>query len=125
MAALFVWLWIVGGFPAAILGEVVQAESPRIRRAGRISSGGSIAQICDACSGTCDRLKGLTTQRVRGPLRTLARARTPVAGGQGYVVSALALSWSYSACVIAPDAKSSLPLAISSVAEPDDATDRT
>ena len=37
MGALFVWLWIVGGFPAAVLGEVVQAESPRIARAGRIA----------------------------------------------------------------------------------------
>jgi hypothetical protein len=37
MEALFVWLWIAGGFPAAVLGEVVQAESPRIARAGRIA----------------------------------------------------------------------------------------
>jgi len=37
MGALFVWLWIVGGFPAAVLGEVVQAESSRIARAGRIA----------------------------------------------------------------------------------------
>ena len=42
-----------------------------------------------------------------------------------YVASALALSWSYSAWVIAPDARSSLPLAISSVGEPDAATERT
>ena len=41
-----------------------------------------------------------------------------------YVASALALSWSYSAWVIAPESKSSLPLAISSVG-PDVATDRT
>ena|SRR5207248_2292696 len=37
MAALFVWLWILGGFPAAVLGEVVRADNPRIRRAGRIA----------------------------------------------------------------------------------------
>jgi hypothetical protein len=37
MAALVVWLWILGGAPAAVLGEVVQAESPRTRRAGRIA----------------------------------------------------------------------------------------
>lgn len=36
MAALFVWLWIVGGIPAAVLGEVVRADNPRIARAGRI-----------------------------------------------------------------------------------------
>jgi hypothetical protein len=37
MAWLFVGLWIAGGIPAGILGEVVQAESPRTRRAGRIA----------------------------------------------------------------------------------------
>ena len=37
MAALFIGLWIAGGLPAGILGEVVQAESPRTRRAGRIA----------------------------------------------------------------------------------------
>lgn len=37
MAALFIWLWILGGAPAAVLSEVVQAESPRTRRAGRIA----------------------------------------------------------------------------------------
>jgi hypothetical protein len=37
MSALFAWLWIVGGSAAAILGEVVRAESPRIARAGRIA----------------------------------------------------------------------------------------
>ena len=37
MAAVFIGLWIAGGFPAGILGEVVQAESPRTRRAGRIA----------------------------------------------------------------------------------------
>jgi hypothetical protein len=37
MAALFVLLWIVGGLPAAILGEVVRADSPQIRRAARIA----------------------------------------------------------------------------------------
>ena len=37
MAALFVWLWILGGFPAAVLGEVVRADNPRIRRVGRIA----------------------------------------------------------------------------------------
>lgn len=37
MAALFVWLWIAGGVPAAVLGEVVRADSPRTARAGRIA----------------------------------------------------------------------------------------
>ena len=37
MAALFIWLWVIGGFPAAVLGEVVQSETPRIARAGRIA----------------------------------------------------------------------------------------
>lgn len=37
MAWLFVGLWIAGGFPAVLLGEVVRAESPRTRRAGRIA----------------------------------------------------------------------------------------
>ena len=37
MAWLFVGFWIAGGIPAAILGEVVRAESPRTRRAGRIA----------------------------------------------------------------------------------------
>jgi hypothetical protein len=37
MAALFIGLWIVGGIPAGILGEVVQAESARTRKAGRIA----------------------------------------------------------------------------------------
>ena len=37
MAAIFIGLWIAGGLPAGILGEVVQAESPRTRRAGRIA----------------------------------------------------------------------------------------
>jgi hypothetical protein len=37
MAALFVWLWVIGGAPAAILGEVVRADSPRTARAGRIA----------------------------------------------------------------------------------------
>jgi hypothetical protein len=37
MSGLFVLLWIVGGIPAAILSEVVRAESPRTRRAGRIA----------------------------------------------------------------------------------------
>ena len=37
MAALFIWLWIIGGFPAAVLGEVVQSETPRIVRTGRIA----------------------------------------------------------------------------------------
>jgi hypothetical protein len=45
MAALFIGLWIAGGIPAGILGEVVQAESARTRKAGRIAF---------ACSGsTC------------------------------------------------------------------------
>ena len=30
-------LWIAGGVPAAILGEIVRAESPRTRRRGRIA----------------------------------------------------------------------------------------
>src|SRR5262245_50702850 len=29
MGALFAWLWIVGGVPAAVLGEVVRADNPR------------------------------------------------------------------------------------------------
>jgi len=37
MAWLFVGLWIAGGIPAVVLGEVVRAESPRTRRAGRIA----------------------------------------------------------------------------------------
>jgi len=37
MAALFIWLWVIGGFPAAVLGEVVQSETPRVARAGRIA----------------------------------------------------------------------------------------
>ncbi len=37
MGALFVWLWVVGGVPAAILGEVVRADNPRIARAARIA----------------------------------------------------------------------------------------
>jgi hypothetical protein len=37
MALLFVWFWAVGGIPAAILGEVVRADNPRIVRAGRIA----------------------------------------------------------------------------------------
>jgi hypothetical protein len=37
MPALFVWLWVIGGVPAAILGEVVRADSPKIARAGRIA----------------------------------------------------------------------------------------
>jgi hypothetical protein len=39
VSALFVWLWIAGGVPAAILSEIVQAERPRIARAGRIAFG--------------------------------------------------------------------------------------
>jgi hypothetical protein len=37
MALLFVGLWVAGGVPAAVLGEVVQAENPRTARAGRIA----------------------------------------------------------------------------------------
>jgi hypothetical protein len=37
MAALFIWIWIIGGFPAAILSEVVRAESPRTARVGRVA----------------------------------------------------------------------------------------
>jgi hypothetical protein len=37
VTALFIWLWILGGAPAVVLGEVVRAESPRTRRAGRIA----------------------------------------------------------------------------------------
>jgi hypothetical protein len=36
-AALYAGLWFVGGSPAAVLGEVVQSDSPRIARAGRIA----------------------------------------------------------------------------------------
>jgi hypothetical protein len=42
-----------------------------------------------------------------------------------YDASALDLSWLNSASEIAPRSRSSLPLAISSVAEPDEATERT
>lgn len=37
MAALFIWIWIVGGFPAAVLSEVVRSDSPRTARVGRIA----------------------------------------------------------------------------------------
>lgn len=37
MAALFIWIWILGGFPAAVLSEVVRSESPRTARVGRIA----------------------------------------------------------------------------------------
>jgi hypothetical protein len=37
MSALFAWLLIAGGVPAAILSEVVRAKSPRIARAGRVA----------------------------------------------------------------------------------------
>lgn len=37
MAALFIGLWVAGGIPAGVLGEVVQAESARTRKAGRIA----------------------------------------------------------------------------------------
>jgi hypothetical protein len=37
MVWLFAVLWIAGGVPAAILSEVVRAESPRTRRKGRIA----------------------------------------------------------------------------------------
>lgn len=37
MAALFIWLWVIGGFPAAVLSEVVRSDSPRVARAGRIA----------------------------------------------------------------------------------------
>jgi hypothetical protein len=37
MAALFVWLWVIGGVPAAILGEVVRADNPKVARVGRIA----------------------------------------------------------------------------------------
>lgn len=37
MAAVFIGFWIAGGFPAGVLGEVVQAENPRTRRTGRIA----------------------------------------------------------------------------------------
>jgi hypothetical protein len=36
MSAVFALLWFVGGAPAAVLGEVVRADNPRIARAGRI-----------------------------------------------------------------------------------------
>ena len=37
MSALFIWLWLAGGAPAAVLGEVMRADNPRIARAGRIA----------------------------------------------------------------------------------------
>jgi hypothetical protein len=37
VSALFVWLWIVGGVPAAVLGELVRADNPRIARTARIA----------------------------------------------------------------------------------------
>jgi len=37
MAALFLVLWVMGGFPAAVLSEVARAENPRIARAARIA----------------------------------------------------------------------------------------
>lgn len=37
MAGLFIWLWVIGGFPAAVLGEVVQADNSRVVRVGRIA----------------------------------------------------------------------------------------
>jgi hypothetical protein len=37
MAALFIWIWIIGGFPVAVLSEVVRSESPRVARIGRIA----------------------------------------------------------------------------------------
>jgi hypothetical protein len=37
MPVLFIWLWVIGGVPAAVLGEVVGADNPRIVRAGRIA----------------------------------------------------------------------------------------
>ena len=37
MALLFVWLWIVGGSAAAILGAVLRTDNPRIARAARIA----------------------------------------------------------------------------------------
>jgi hypothetical protein len=37
VAALFIWIWIIGGFPAAVLSEVVESESPRTARVGRIA----------------------------------------------------------------------------------------
>jgi hypothetical protein len=37
MAWLFGLFWLAGGVPAAILGDVVRAESPRTRRAGRVA----------------------------------------------------------------------------------------
>lgn len=35
--ALVVWLWIAGGIPATVLGEVVVSDSPRIAKAARIA----------------------------------------------------------------------------------------
>jgi hypothetical protein len=37
VAALFIFLWIIGGAPAVVLGEVVRADDQRIARAGRIA----------------------------------------------------------------------------------------
>ena len=36
MAALFIWLWVIGGIPAAVLSDVVRSATPRVARAGRI-----------------------------------------------------------------------------------------
>jgi hypothetical protein len=36
-SAMILWIWIIGGFPAAVLGEIVRADSPRTARAGRIA----------------------------------------------------------------------------------------
>jgi hypothetical protein len=37
MSALFFWLWIAGGFPAIILGEIMRVERPWILRGARIA----------------------------------------------------------------------------------------
>ena len=37
MSSLFFWLWLVGGFPAIILGEIMRVERPWILRAARIA----------------------------------------------------------------------------------------
>jgi hypothetical protein len=37
MSSLFFWLWIAGGFPAIILGEIMRVDRPWIVRAARIA----------------------------------------------------------------------------------------
>ncbi|HKD94711.1 MAG TPA: hypothetical protein VKB43_08405 [Gaiellaceae bacterium] len=37
MSLLFVWMWVVGGVPAAVIGEVLRTDNPRIARVARIA----------------------------------------------------------------------------------------